>query len=127
MAKDDDFDADIDSDVEIYHNPKCSKSRATLQLLRDRGIEPDIIEYLDMPPDRRELELLLEWLGIGVRDLIRTKEPIYKQLGLDKPGVDDDALIDAIVENPILMERPVVVANGKARLGRPPENVLEIL
>ena len=127
MAEDDDFETDIESDVEIYHNPKCSTSRATLQMLRDRGIEPDIIEYLKVPPDRRELELLLEWLGIGVRDLIRKKEPVYKELGLDDPALDDDVLIDAIVDNPILMERPVVVANGKARLGRPPEKVLEIL
>ena len=123
MVDEDEFD----TDVEIYHNPKCSKSRATLQLLRERGIEPDIIEYLKVPPDRRELELLLEWLGIGVRDLIRTKEPIYRELGLDRPDIDDDTLIEAIVANPILMERPVVVANGKARLGRPPEKVLEIL
>ena len=123
MAEDDEFE----TDVEIYHNPKCSKSRATLQLLRERGIEPDIIEYLKVPPDRRELEMLLQWLGIGVRELIRKKEPVYKELGLDGPDVDDDTLIEAIVENPILMERPVVVANGKARLGRPPEKVLEIL
>lgn len=123
MSEEDDFE----TDVEIYYNPKCSKCRATLQLLRDRDIEPDIIEYLDIPPDRRELEMLLEWLGIGVRELIRTKEPVYKELGLGEPGVDDDALIDAIVENPILMERPIVVANGKARIGRPPENILDIL
>lgn len=123
MSNDDDFD----TDVEIYHNPKCSKSRATLQLLRDRGIEPDIIEYLDVPPDRRELELLLEWLGIGVRDLMRKKEPVYKQLGLDDPDLDDSALLEAIIENPILMERPIVIANGKAAIGRPPEKVLEIL
>jgi arsenate reductase len=123
MAEEDDFE----TDVEIYYNPKCSKCRETLQLLRDRGIEPDIIEYLDIPPDRRELELLLEWLGIGVRDLIRTKEPVYKELGLGEPDIDDDALLDAIVENPILMERPVVVANGKARIGRPPEKILDIL
>lgn len=118
---------EFEIDVEIYHNPKCSKSRATLQLLQDRGIEPDIIEYLKVPPDQRELELLLEWLGIGVRDLIRKKEPVYKELGLDDPDLDDSALIAAIVENPILMERPIVVANGKAALGRPPEKVLEIL
>ncbi len=123
MSNDDDFD----TDVEIYHNPKCSKSRATLQLLRDRGIEPDIIEYLDVPPDRRELELLLEWLGIGVRDLMRKKEPVYKQLGLDDPDLDDSALLEAIIKNPILMERPIVIANGKAAIGRPPEKVLEIL
>lgn len=125
MAEEDEFDDEVD--VEIYHNPKCSKSRATLQLLRDRGIEPDIIEYLKVPPDKRELELLLEWLGIGIRDLMRKKEPVYKELGLDDPELDDDALIEAMVENPILMERPIVVANGKAALGRPPEKVLEIL
>jgi arsenate reductase len=123
MADEDEFD----TDVEIYHNPKCSTSRATLQLLRERGIEPDIIEYLKVPPDRREIELLLEWLGIGVRDLMRRKEPVYKELGLDDPALSDDALIEAIVANPILMERPIVVANGKAALGRPPEKVLEIL
>jgi arsenate reductase len=123
MADEDEFD----TDVEIYHNPKCSTSRATLQLLRERGIEPDIIEYLKVPPDRREIELLLEWLGIGVRDLMRRKEPVYKELGLDDPALSDDALIEANVANPILMERPIVVANGKAALGRPPEKVLEIL
>ena len=129
MAEEDEFDDEFDDevDVEIYHNPKCSKSRATLQLLRDRGIEPDIIEYLKVPPDKRELELLLEWLGIGIRDLMRKKEPVYRELGLDDPELDDDALIEAMVENPILMERPIVVANGKAALGRPPEKVLEIL
>ena len=129
MAEEDDFDMDLDSeiDVEIYHNPKCSKSRATLQLLRERGIEPDVIEYLKVPPDKRELEMLLEWLGIGIRDLMRKTESVYKELGLDDPELDDDALIDAMVENPILMERPIVVANGKAALGRPPEKVLDIL
>jgi arsenate reductase len=116
-----------ETDVEIYYNPRCSKCRASLQLLRDRGIEPEIIEYLDEPPDRRELELLLNWLGIGVRELIRTSEPVYKELGLDKPGIGDDALIAAVVANPILMERPIVVANGKAVIGRPVEKILEIL
>ena len=112
--------------VTIYHNPRCSKSRQTLQLLRDRGIEPQIIEYLKQPPDTRTLEQLLEQLGMQPRELMRTKEDIYKELELDRQ-TRPQVLIQAMSENPLLIERPIVVKGDQARLGRPPENVLEIL
>ncbi|MDJ0949812.1 MAG: arsenate reductase (glutaredoxin) [Alphaproteobacteria bacterium] len=113
--------------VTIYHNPRCSKSRQTLALIQEKGIEPEIVEYLKAPPDAAELRRVLDLLGIKPRDLMRKKEAAYKENNLDEPSLGDDALIAAMVENPILIERPVVVANGKARLGRPPETVLEIL
>ena len=113
--------------VDIYHNPRCSKSRATLQLLRDRGIEPYVIEYLETPPDAIELKALLKGLGMRPRELMRTKEAPYRELGLDDPSLDDEALIRAMVENPILIERPIVVNDDRIALGRPPEAVLEIL
>jgi len=113
--------------VAIYHNPRCSKSRETLALLRDRDIEPNVIEYLKTPPDRQTLEELLEMLGIEPRDLMRKKEKEYKALGLDDPNLDRAALIQAMVDNPKLIERPIVIHDRKAALGRPPEQVLEIL
>lgn len=113
--------------VTIYHNPRCSKSRKTLELLREHDIEPDIIEYLKTPPTKGELDAILTTLGLEPRDLMRHKEAPFKELGLDDPTLDRDALIDAIVSNPILMERPVVLANGKAAIGRPPESVLGIV
>ncbi len=113
--------------VTIYHNPRCSKSRQTLALLEENGIEPEIVAYLENPPDAAELKRVLGLLGMKPRDLMRRKEAAYKENNLDDPSLDDDALITAMVENPILIERPVVVAGGKARLGRPPEQVLEIL
>ncbi|BCX88679.1 arsenate reductase (glutaredoxin) [Methylomarinovum tepidoasis] len=115
-------------DVVIYHNPRCSKSRATLALLREHGIEPRIVEYLKQPPSRGELEAILGKLGFDdPRRLMRTKEKVYKELGLDAPDADRDRLIEAMLANPILIERPIVVAGRKAAIGRPPENVLEIL
>lgn len=113
--------------VTIYHNPKCSKSRETLALLQEKGVKPKVIEYLKTPPDAATLKKLLKLLGIGPRDLMRRKEEPYKALGLDDPKVSNDALIAAMVAHPVLIERPIVVANGKAALGRPPENVLAIL
>ena len=113
--------------VTFYHNPRCSKSRATLQLLESRGIEPKIVEYLETPPSAGELKALLEKLGMKPRDLIRKGEPRYAELGLKDRQLGDDALIALMVENPILIERPIVVAGGKAAIGRPPEKVLEIL
>jgi len=113
--------------VTIYHNPKCSKSRQALQLLRDRGIEPRIVQYLKTPPDATTLETLLRKLGKRPRDLLRRKEAAYGELGLADSGLDDAALIRAMVENPILIERPIVVHGTKAALGRPPEEVLKIL
>lgn len=113
--------------VDIYHNPRCSKSRATLDLLESRGIEVSVIEYLQEPPDDIELRQLLDLLGISARELLRTGEAPYKQLNLGDPSKTEDDIIEAILKFPILMERPIVVTNGKARLGRPPEAVLEIL
>jgi len=113
--------------VTIYHNPRCSKSRQTLELLRERGIEPRIVEYLKTPPDERELKKILKMLRMGPRQLMRRKEAEYKSAGLDDPALGDDALIRAMVDHPVLIERPIVVSGGRAALGRPPEAVLEIL
>lgn len=109
----------------IYHNPRCSKSRQTLALLNERGIEPDIIEYLETPPSVEELTDILSMLGLSPRDILRQREA--KDAGLDDPGLDDAALIKAMVANPIVIERPIVINNGKAALGRPPESVADIL
>ena len=114
-------------DVLIYHNPDCSKSRQTLELLQSRGIEPRIVEYLNDPPDESELARILDMLSIKPIDLIRDGEDEYEKLGLAQKKSDRRALIEAMVENPILIQRPIVVVDGQARLGRPPEQVLEIL
>ena len=114
------------SDVTIWHNPRCSKSRETLQLLRDRGIEPTIVEYLKTPPSEAELTHALAELGAGPRDLMRKKEAPYKELGLDDPERTDAELIAAMAAHPVLIERPVVFVGGRAALGRPPENVLQL-
>lgn len=113
--------------IVIYHNPRCSKSRAALQLLRDRGIEPEIIEYLKAPPSAARLKELLAMLGMSPRELMRKGEEPYKTLGLSDESLDDDALVSAMVDNPILIERAIVVAGDKARLGRPPEQILELV
>ena len=113
--------------VEIYHNPRCSKSRETLALLRGRGIEPEVIEYLKAPPDRQTLEKLLKMLKMQPRDLMRKKEKEYVELGLDNPELDRDDLVQAMVDHPKLIERPIVIHNRKAALGRPPQQVLDIL
>jgi arsenate reductase len=113
--------------VTIYHNPRCSKSRATLELLREQGVEPTIIEYLKTPPSQAELARLLDMLGMEPRELMRSKEAEYREQGLDDPGLTQKALLKAMHDTPRLIERPIVVTNGKAALGRPPEQVLEIL
>ncbi|MGZ5012182.1 MAG: arsenate reductase (glutaredoxin) [Methylobacter sp.] len=113
--------------VKIYHNPRCGKSRQTLQLLQERGIEPEIIEYLKTPPSAQELDDILQKLDMEPRELMRKKESEYKVAGLDDVSLDRQALITAMVNNPILIERPIVIANGKAAIGRPPESVLTIL
>ena len=113
--------------VTIYHNPRCSKSRQTLALLIDKEIEPKIIEYLNEPPSVQELDGLLQKLKMEPRDLMRKKEAPYKEQDLGDDGLSRKALIKAMVENPILMERPIVVSGGKAAIGRPPEAVLDIL
>lgn len=114
-------------DVTIYHNPKCTKSRATLQLLEARGIRPTVIEYLKTPPTKAEMERILALLNLEPRALMRKKEPEYSEANLDDPGLTRDTLIIAMLQRPKLIERPIVLANGKAAIGRPPENVLEIL
>ncbi len=115
--------------VTIYHNPRCSKSRATLELLRERGEEVEVIHYLDNPPDARTLSGLLDLLGLGQepRQLMRTGEEVYRNLRIAEKQLTRDELIQVMVENPILIERPIVVKGNRAALGRPPEKVLEIL
>ena len=113
--------------VTIYHNPRCSKSRQTLQLLQERGVEARVIEYLKTPPSAAELDAILKQLDLEPRQLMRRQEAAYKELGLDDAALSREELIAAMVDNPILIERPVVLANGRAALGRPPENVLAIL
>lgn len=113
--------------VTIFHNPRCSKSRQALQLLQDRGIQPTIIEYLRDPPSVAELGDLLTLLDLTPREVMRRKEAAYKELGLDAADLDRAQLIEAIHSHPILLERPIVLSNGKAAIGRPPENVLKIL
>jgi arsenate reductase (glutaredoxin) len=113
--------------VKIFHNPRCMKSRQTLQLLKDRGVEPDVVEYLKTPPSPNELADILDKLGLEPRALMRKQETEYKANGLDNSELDKQALIKAMANNPILIERPIVIANGKAAIGRPPENVLKIL
>lgn len=111
----------------IYHNPRCSKSRQTLQLLEQNKVEPEIIEYLKTPPTRKELERILKLLGMEPRELMRRKEKEYKELGLDDESLSREQLIQSIIDHPKLIERPIVIRAGKAILGRPPENVLELL
>ncbi|MCE9883996.1 arsenate reductase (glutaredoxin) [Obesumbacterium proteus] len=114
--------------VTIYHNPRCSKSRETLALIKEQGIEPTIIQYLETPPDAATLKTLLKELGFtSARQLMRHKEDLYKELNLADESLTEDQLIDAMVNNPKLIERPIVVRGKKARIGRPPEQVLEIL
>lgn len=113
--------------VEIYHNPRCSKSRQTLQLLKDSGVEPEVIEYLNTPPDRAALVRILDMLGMQPRELMRKKEQEYQENNLDDPSLTRDQLIDAMLAHPKLIERPIVIHNGKAAIGRPPEQVLEII
>jgi len=113
--------------VKIYHNPRCGKSRQTLQLLKEQGIEPEIIEYLKTPPSAEELDDILQKLGMAPRDLMRKNETEYKANGLDDQSLDRQALINGMVNHPILIERPIVIANDKAAIGRPPEAVLTIL
>ncbi|EEX31833.1 arsenate reductase [Vibrio coralliilyticus] len=112
--------------VVIYHNPRCSKSRQTLALLEEKNIQPEIIKYLDTPPSVAELKSLFTQLGLNdVRAMMRTKEDIYKELNL--ADATDEQLFEAMAANPKLIERPIVVSNGQAKHGRPPEQVLDIL
>jgi len=111
----------------IYHNPRCTKSRLSLDLLRNKGIEPEIVEYLNKPPSTSELKSILTLLGINARAIIRDKEPEYTERVLSDTTLTEDQIIQILVDTPKLIERPIVVHNGKATIGRPPENILEIL
>lgn len=113
--------------LEIYHNPRCSKSRQALGLIEAAGVEHDVIRYLDDPPSVARLKALLKALGLKPRDVMRRKEAVYRELGLDDAGLGDEALIAAMVANPILIERPIVSKGKAACLGRPPEKVSEFL
>ena len=113
--------------VSIYHNPRCSKSRQTLALLEERGIEPEMVLYLETPPDAKALKEVLQKLGISARQLLRKGEDAYKENNLADDSLSEDQLIDAMVANPKLIERPIVINGDKAALGRPPEQVLDIL
>ncbi len=112
--------------VTLYHNPRCSKSREALALLESRGFTPEIVLYLETPPDRGELSSLLHKLGIPARALLRTKESEYTDLGLKDPDLSDDALIDAMIQHPRLIERPIAIVGERATIGRPPEAVLAL-
>ena len=113
--------------VQILHNPRCSKSRATLQLLNDRDLNPEVILYLETPPDTAFLSSILRKLDMNPRDLIRKGQSEYKQMELANEQLSDADLVAAMIETPILIERPIVLANGKAAIGRPPESVLDLL
>ena len=113
--------------VKIYHNPRCSKSRQTLEILNRKNLDIDIVEYLKSPLDINEISNLLKKLGYTARDLLRKGEDVYKNENLSDESLSEDFLIDMMLKNPILIERPIVVSNGKAVIGRPPEKVLEIL
>lgn len=116
------------SKVTIYHNPRCSKSRQTLQLLHDHKIEPNVVEYLKHPPSKKELKEILSMLSMSPRDLLRKKEAAYKENNLGDNSKTDNDILQAMIDNPTLIERPIVVVNNKkAAIGRPPENVLEVL
>lgn len=113
--------------AKIYHNPRCSKSRQTLQLLADRQVDTEVISYLDTPPTHAELDRILRLLGLEPRQLMRQQEAEYATLGLDDPALGRAALIDAMVQHPRLIERPIVICGKRAVIGRPPEKVLEII
>jgi len=117
----------MSDDVTIYFNPQCSKCRLTLDLLETRGQQPEIVEYLESPPDAATLKSILDMLGLEPRDLMRSFEKEYTQAGLDNPGLSRAELIDAMITYPRLIQRPIVVKNGKAAIGRPPEKVIDIL
>lgn len=115
------------TDTRLYHNPRCSKSRGALELLRERGIEPQVIAYLETPPSEDELRELLRLLDVPARALLRTGEEEYNALGLDDPSLADEQLIAAMAKHPRLIERPIFVHDGHAVIGRPPESVLALL
>lgn len=113
--------------VTLYHNPRCSKSREALALLRERGIEPELVLYLETPLTSKQLKEVLKKLDVPARQLLRTSEEVYKTLNLSDNKLSETALIKAMVENPKLIERPIAIKDGKAVIGRPPENVLQLV
>lgn len=113
--------------IVIYHNPRCSKSRETLQLIEDNNGNPEIIDYLEDPPTPEELKRIIGMLGVEARDLLRTTEPVYRDADLDDDSLDDDEIIEAICEYPALLQRPIVISGKRAVIARPPSRVLEIL
>jgi arsenate reductase (glutaredoxin) len=115
------------TDLTLYHNPRCSKSRGALELLDARGLTPQVVRYLETPPSAAELRELLSKLGIGARALLRSGEDEYKELGLADASLSDEQLIAAMAAHPKLIERPILVAGKRAVIGRPPEKVLELL
>ncbi|MBD9424963.1 arsenate reductase (glutaredoxin) [Pseudomonas sp. PDM15] len=115
------------TDLTLYHNPRCSKSRGALELLEARGLTPQVVRYLETPPSAAELRELLSKLGIGARALLRSGEDEYKELGLADASLSDEQLIAAMAAHPKLIERPILVAGKHAVIGRPPEKVLELL
>ncbi len=115
------------TDLTLYHNPRCSKSRGALELLEARGLQPTVVRYLETPPSADQLKALLDKLGIAARDLLRSGEEEYKSLGLADASLSEAQLIEAMVRHPKLIERPILVAGDKAVIGRPPEKVLELL
>ena len=115
------------ADITIYHNPRCSKSRETLELLQENTISPEIILYLETPPSKSEIKSLLNKLGITARELLRSSEDAYKEGSLADTSLTEEQLIDAMLANPKLIERPIVVAGENAVIGRPPENVLALI
>jgi arsenate reductase (glutaredoxin) len=116
----------VSDDVATFFNPSCSKCRTARGLLEERGVDAEIVEYLDSPPSRADLERVLRLLGgVGPREIVRTGEPLYGELGLDR--ADDDVLLDALVANPRLIERPIVIVGDRAVVARPPETLLDLL
>lgn len=113
--------------IALYHNPRCAKSREALALLRERGIEPEVVLYLETPPTAKQLKDVLKKLCISARQLLRTGEDAYKTLNLSDEKLSEAALIKAMVENPKLIERPIAIKDDKAVIGRPPENVLQLV
>jgi arsenate reductase len=113
--------------VTLYHNPDCSKSRAVLALLEQNDIEPEVIYYMDNPPDVQTLKSLLNKLGLNVRDVLRRSEPEFEELGLDDSSLADAIILDLLAEHPVLLQRPIVIADSKAIIGRPPEAVIPFI
>ena len=111
----------------IYHNPSCSKSRETLQILENSNLNPTIVEYLDNPPTRQELKKIIGMLNVSARDLLRTGEQVYADANLDREALSEDEIIAAICQHPILLQRPIVVSGERAVIGRPPARVLELI